>query len=50
MDSESLERKEIKVAIVKAYGCWIGTNSSSDWEERMITNVYEEYIPAYSYL
>lgn len=45
MDSESLERKEIKVVIVKANGCRIGTNSSSDWEERMITNVYEGYIP-----
>lgn len=49
MDSESLERKEIKVVIVKANVCWIGTNSNSDWEKRII-NVYEEYIPAYSYL
>lgn len=50
MDSESLERKEIKAVIVKENGCRVGANSSSDWEERMITNVYEKHTPVYSYL
>lgn len=40
----------MRVVIVKANGCKIGTNSGSDQEGKMITNVYEEYIPVYAYL